>query len=357
MQCPNCRGSTRIIARFNYVSHSVSGTPQPPASPGGSSNASRGGQGAQEYPLTPPGRAPNPDVQTPSPFRDAPGATGPEAEVFEDAQPTYPWWPAVQGEAASTAVYHQSTVLPGHNALLIDPGAHTNLVGLRWVQQMQAKAQQAGRVPSQSRLQEPLTVQGVGQGTQRCTWSISMPICTPCIVDGQETIAQHAYESPIVDGSGADLPALLGLKSLRAKSAILVLSDRDEDLRMILPGPGGVDIEATGAVEYPLTVAPSGHLLLICDAFSGHRRINLHTHELQFPVVPDATESPAKFTAQEDFHHGLSASNVTPPVSHGIGPDPSSAPAASSQSEPSQGPRVHRRRVPSEHASRSHSPE
>ena len=82
MQCPNCHGSTRIIARFNYVSHSVSGTPQPPASPGGSSNASRGGQGAQEYPLTPPGRAPNPDVQTPSPFRDAPGATGPEADEY-----------------------------------------------------------------------------------------------------------------------------------------------------------------------------------------------------------------------------------------------------------------------------------
>ncbi|CAE7335652.1 HRD1B [Symbiodinium sp. CCMP2592] len=310
MQCPNCRGSTRIIARFNYVSHSATGTPHPPASPGGSSNASRGGQGTQEYPLTPPGRTPDPSVHTPSPFRDANPAAGQDDAEYEDAQPTFPWWPAAREGAASAAVYHQATMLPGHNALLIDPGAHTNLVGLKWVQQMLEKAQRAGRMPSQSRLQEPLTVQGVGQGVQRCTWSVSMPICTPCKVDGQETVAQHAYESPIVDGSGANLPALLGLKSLRAKSAILVLSERDEDLRVILPGPGGVNIEATGAVEYPLTVAPSGHLLLICDAFAGHRRINLHTREMQFPVVSSGDGELEHFTVQDDFHHGLPAQST-----------------------------------------------
>ena len=324
MQCPNCRGSTRIIARFNYVSHSVSGTPQPPASPGGSSNASHGGLGPQEFPLTPPGRNPDPSVHTPSPFRETSHTADQDDAEFEDAQHAFPWWPATREGNASAAVYHQATMLPGHNALLIDPGAHTNLVGLKWVQQMLDKAQRAGRTPSQARLQEPLTVQGVGQGVQRCTWSVSMPICTPCKVDGQETVAQHAYESPIVDGSGADLPALLGLKSLRAKSAILVLSERDEDLRMILPGPGGVHIEATGAVEYPLTVAPSGHLLLICDAFTGHRKINLHTEELQFPVVSGEDRAAGEFTVQDDFHHGLPAASTTQAERHDDAPEKAS---------------------------------
>ena len=52
----------------------------------------------------------------------------------------------------------------------------------------------------------------------------------------QETVASHSFNVPIVPGPSADLLALLGLKSLRAESAILTLSDRDEKLKLIVPG-------------------------------------------------------------------------------------------------------------------------
>jgi hypothetical protein len=136
-------------------------------------------------------------------------------------------------------------------------------------------------------------------------------------VDGTETVARHSFEAPIVGDSGANLPALLGLKSLREKGAILVLSPRDEDLKLILPAEGGADIELSpGSVTYPLAVAPSGHLLLRCDMFEGHQRISLPSRSSTFPVmrqygsvvgdedltpVPDAHVA----AAQRNFVHGL----------------------------------------------------
>ena len=75
-------------------------------------------------------------------------------------------------------------------------------------------------------------VQGVGHGSQKCEWSVRMPISVPSIVDGVETVAPHFFEAPIVAEQGAHLPALLGLKSLREKAAVLVLSPDDDELQI-----------------------------------------------------------------------------------------------------------------------------
>ena len=76
----------------------------------------------------------------------------------------------------------------------------------------------------------------------------------------------HTFEAPIVGGTGADLPALLGLKLLTRHNAVLEMMPGREQLTF--PGQGGYQIEwSPGTVHIPLTRAPSGHLVFECDNY------------------------------------------------------------------------------------------
>eukprot|EP00974_Lingulodinium_polyedra_P078260 7577991-Lingulodinium_polyedra.AAC.1 len=60
-------------------------------------------------------------------------------------------------------IYHLGTRLGNNRAgLLIDTGAWGNLSGDAWVQEQALLSNQAGYMLSQSRLDTPLNVQGVG---------------------------------------------------------------------------------------------------------------------------------------------------------------------------------------------------
>ena len=117
-------------------------------------------------------------------------------------------------------------------------------------------------------------------------WSAKLPIGVAAFIGGEETSAQCFFETLVVDGTGAGLPALLGPKSMRSKNTILILSSSDEELRLITMGEAGYNLElGAGAVSYPLCVSPSGQLLLRCDMFGGRQRIArvvAHTTTLQF---------------------------------------------------------------------------
>ena len=74
-------------------------------------------------------------------------------------------------------------------------------------------------------------------------------------------------EAPIVGASGSDLPALLGLRSMRAKGAVLEMTPGKEYLTF--PGPGGYKIDwSPGTLRFRLEQAPSGHLIIPCGAFN-----------------------------------------------------------------------------------------
>ena len=290
MECPICRGSARVIARFSYMASYDNQGPaselqsRPPSvdTPPDVSPERPTGQ------HTPHRRPANFDMSTPPP---ANSEREDEPSLYQNFE-SFPWWPTEQ-------ILH-STSSHSFQSLLIDPGAYTNLAGLNWVRRMQQAAAKHGLEASQQRLERPMTIQGVGQGSQSCLWSAKVPIALPCISEGQEGVARHSFEAPVVADSGAGLPALLGLKSLREKSAILVLSADDSELRMILPGEEGVNLELNaGAVVFPLLTAPSGHLLLRCDQFEGCRRISLappmRTFAADPPVEPELGS----------FEHGL----------------------------------------------------
>ena len=118
--------------------------------------------------------------------------------------------------------------------------------------------------PIQEKLSRPLEVQGVGRGTQSAKWATKVPIS---VLEGADKYVQQVFEVPTLEGEdGADVPALLGLRSMRSKNAVLEMSPGKEMLTF--PGPGGYKIEwSPGTVHIPLTVAPSGHYVIPCDSY------------------------------------------------------------------------------------------
>ena len=77
----------------------------------------------------------------------------------------------------------------------------------------------------------------------------------------------HSFETPIVEGTGEDIPGLLGLKSIREKKGILETEPGKEMLTF--PGPGGYEIVfAPGYQQFKLEQAPSGHLVISISDFS-----------------------------------------------------------------------------------------
>ena len=305
MSCPVCRGSARVVSRFTYVPE-ASGDDHAAQAPSEPASEAQGSAGTQ----TPPARGPSTyDIYTP-PRNDRPNADLEPGQ--ESPYHHFPWWPSLPAEnnPDQDAVYHTTTAHPNFNSLLIDPGAYTNLAGLNWIRSMAQVCLDQGLSPVQSRLAQPMHIQGVGSGSQQCTWTVKLPISLQSLVDGQESTAVHEFETPVVGGSGSSLPALLGLKSLRAKEAILVLSSNDTELRLILPGPGGVNIEGSpGTVEYPLLTAPSGHLLLRCDLFEDRKPTALAAAASVFPVAGKSDNAKRARSTQMsqgiEFGHGL----------------------------------------------------
>ena len=105
-----------------------------------------------------------------------------------------------------------------------------------------------------------MQVAGVGNGSQQCNYKINLPIAIPT----SEGTQLHSITSPIVEGTGANLPGLLGLDSLRANRAML---DMDK-AQLIFPGPGDVKYDLPpGSTIVPLEVAHSGHLVMVTDDY------------------------------------------------------------------------------------------
>ena len=161
----------------------------------------------------------------------------------------FPWWPGEEH------VYHSNTRLPdGRAGVLIDTGAWANLSGDRWANAAAELSQRAGKQASRQQLAKPISVQGVGNGSQQCTWQTTIPAAIR-LADGSYTRMQ--YSSPSVPNS--DLPALLGLRTLINHGAIIDCRNR----KLYLCGPGDATIEPPpGTLVMDLEQAPSGHLIL-----------------------------------------------------------------------------------------------
>ena len=90
-----------------------------------------------------------------------------------------PWWPAVATQQP-VGYYHASIALPGGKpGILVDPGAWTNIGGKNNIRRCAAHAVEYQEKPVHTRMEKPLIIQGVGNGTQKCEWEVNMPIAVP----------------------------------------------------------------------------------------------------------------------------------------------------------------------------------
>ena len=166
--CPNCRGSGRVIARYRYIARR-------PAS-----NQSAGSR-----------------------------TTTTELAM--------PWWTA-RGQQPEPYFHAATQLADGRMSLLVDVGAWTNLVGSNWAREMARRAMAAGKVPKQTRMSRPLSVQGVGDGAPTASWQSELPIA---ITHAEGNVQEHRYTAPTLEGAGADLPALLGLQTISGHRGVL----------------------------------------------------------------------------------------------------------------------------------------
>ena len=175
--------------------------------------------------------------------------------------------------------YYLSVELPSGLSIIVDPGAYTNLAGAKWVKAQAAQAKLNNHSSKNQRMKTPLGVSGVGNGSQKCTWQGQVPIAVEGEYPSGHSTCVHQFECPIVEGEGGeDLPALLGLKSMSEKNAILEMTPGKECL--IFPGAGGYEIKlAPGFTRIPLVKAPSGHLCVPTDKFSSSSSSGLPKQE------------------------------------------------------------------------------
>ena len=100
----------------------------------------------------------------------------------------------------------------------------------------------------------------------------------------EQEATQETFKANIAQGSGQDLPAILGSQSMQDKDAVILLRKGRE--MIVFPGPGGYKIEwSPGSKLLPMVPAPSGHLVIPCDMF--HQLETKGKNPEQFSFVTD----------------------------------------------------------------------
>jgi len=171
----------------------------------------------------------------------------------------FPCWNA---DDNPTLAYHAQTKLKdGQLSMIVDPGAWASIMGEDLAEALKARAEKNGLKPRVVPMPNPISVAGVGSGSQRCTQKLICPIAVN--VDEQGA-SLHELQAPIVGDDGKDLPGLLGLKALKATRGILDCNGK----KLHLLGPGEFNpVLPPGSITIPLQEAPSGHLVMIIDDY------------------------------------------------------------------------------------------
>ena len=84
-------------------------------------------------------------------------------------------------------------------------------------------------------MDRPLSVQCVGNGFQQARWETTLPIA--CGSPEDQTVKLNQFEAPILSETSSDIPALLGLRSMRSRNGLLEMQPGSE--RLTFPGPSG----------------------------------------------------------------------------------------------------------------------
>ena len=175
--CPQCRGDISGSVRQRYS----------PAGP-------------QAYAIATPPQTPR------SSFQSVTSASVPASPgVPNRTESAMPWWPVDGAHPNEVLEYHAATQVTGKCSVIVDSGAWTNLIGEKLARELAKKAIAAGMRPKQTKMDNPLSIQGVGNGSQTCDWEMHCPIAVPQV--GEETKRHTFSPHRLCKGPAKTFPA------------------------------------------------------------------------------------------------------------------------------------------------------
>lgn len=172
----------------------------------------------------------------------------------------FPWWERdveQQTQPAGTSYHLRTRRSNGAVGLLVDPGAHDNLIGSITAAQMC----QGLNIPMKTKaMNRPLPVEGVVKNAQIAEHSACIPMALQSAL-GEDIDA--SYTAPMI--SESMLPPLLGNKTLSRMGVVLDCGSG----KLIVPGPGGIEVKMSpGSHVFELEFTSSGHWVLPVQARS-----------------------------------------------------------------------------------------
>lgn len=167
-----------------------------------------------------------------------------------------------QSHAAQVHAFITTSKMPsGKLSMMVDFGAFSNMIGEDFAMTLERRAYDVDLAPSRSYLLRPMTVSGVGNGTNQAIEQVTCPIAVQTTAGKVEL---HTLRAPVVGGSGKHLPGLLGLQTLEANNAVLDIGNRT--LHMLSKGKAQLQL-LPGTLSVPLEKSPSGHLVMTIDSY------------------------------------------------------------------------------------------
>ena len=155
------------------------------------------------------------------------------------------------------------TILEDGNSMLLDLGSVVNVIGENTEEAFAQASSASGRSTTYTPRPQPLRINGVGSDAAVAHVMADIPIA---VKYKDRDATEEVFQANVATGCGKDLPAILGLKSMQDKNAVLILQHGNEF--MAFPGKGGYQITwSAGTKLLPLVHAPSGHLVIPCDKF------------------------------------------------------------------------------------------
>jgi hypothetical protein len=165
------------------------------------------------------------------------------------------------GDNITHLLYHAHTQITGKLSMIVDPGAWISMFGKTIARALTRSCVTAGYKPEQNKLNERIAIAGVGNGANCIQYNFDGPIAIPS-EDGTSRLFN--LSAGIVEEPGEELPGLLGMDVLRSRRAIMDIGNK----RLIFPGDGEIEIRLPpGSFVTPLIEAPSGHMVMVIDAY------------------------------------------------------------------------------------------
>ena len=208
----------------------------------------------------------------------------------DPGNPSFPWWEVSEKPEENVlnleGSYHLRTRRQnGTVGLLVDPGAHDNLIGGATAQQMCDELKAGLHLRS---MDKPLPVEGVGKSAQVADQAACIPMA---VLDVFGKKSDATYTAPIIQDSM--LPPLLGNRTLRKMQVIMDCGSG----KLILPGPGGVEVKMSpGSKVFDLELTSSGHWVLPLYARNHSDKSSADDNELAFNMScrRDRSKSPPR---------------------------------------------------------------